>query len=708
MLNFNRLRIAPKLVMLLMVFGLLPACTIWLVFQFSTDTIRAAYRHPLRQLALSIGDTIDRNLFERYGDVQAFGLNVAVQDQANWRNPSDANPLVSAMNGYMTGYGIYRLMLLVDAKGEIIGANSVDAQGKEIDTSRLYGSNVAGESWFQQPLAGKFLEGTNGMTGTAVGQPATAGIVADLYGDDGYVIAFSAPVKGRDGETIGVWVNFADFGLVEQIVATFYQELAADGQEGAELTVLDPGGRILVDFDPVGQGWSRYRRNPEVIGKFNLAEKVDSARLATDGENGDVDSFHARKKVWQATGYAGTDGAYDYPGLGWSVLVRIPVEEAYPAITMVNFYMMIALSAAAALIVAAGYPIGRIASAPLRHMTDAMTRLAEGDVDVEVPAMGRGDEVGDMAQAVRIFKDNAVERLRLETEQGKHREAQQRRAELIERRTKAFDEAISQALEAVTAAAEQLRSSSQSMSAVAEETSAQSATVASAAEEASANVQTVAAATDELTASIAEIAGQVEQSRQAASDAVGEVDGATRRVMDLAKAAQSIGEVVTLISDIAEQTNLLALNATIEAARAGEMGKGFAVVANEVKALATQTAGATKEIATQIGQIQSSTDGSVAAMEAIAKVIELISERSTMVATAVEEQSAATAEIARGVSEAASGTRQVTVNIAEVTTAAGETGTMSAQVLGAAISLAEQALVLRGDVDSFLADIRAA
>jgi methyl-accepting chemotaxis protein len=200
----------------------------------------------------------------------------------------------------------------------------------------------------------------------------------------------------------------------------------------------------------------------------------------------------------------------------------------------------------------------------------------------------------------------------------------------------------------------------------------------------------------------------VEQSRQAASDAVGEVDGATRRVMDLAKAAQSIGEVVTLISDIAEQTNLLALNATIEAARAGEMGKGFAVVANEVKALATQTAGATKEIATQIGQIQSSTDGSVAAMEAIAKVIELISERSTMVATAVEEQSAATAEIARGVSEAASGTRQVTVNIAEVTTAAGETGTMSAQVLGAAISLAEQALVLRGDVDSFLADIRAA
>jgi methyl-accepting chemotaxis protein len=219
------------------------------------------------------------------------------------------------------------------------------------------------------------------------------------------------------------------------------------------------------------------------------------------------------------------------------VLVRVPVEEAYPAITTVNFYMIIALSAAAALIVAAGYPIGRIASAPLRHMTDAMTRLANGDTDVEVPAVGRADEVGDMAQAVQIFKDNAVERLRLETEQDKHREAQQRRAELIERRTKAFDEAISQALAAVTAAAEQLRSSSQSMSAVAEETSAQSETVASAAEEASANVQTVAAATDELTASIAEIAGQVEQSRQAAGDAVGEVNGATRRVMDLAKAA---------------------------------------------------------------------------------------------------------------------------------------------------------------------------
>jgi methyl-accepting chemotaxis protein len=640
--------------------------------------------------------------------VQAFGLNAAVQDQANWRNPSVANPLVSAMNGYMTGYGIYRLMLLVDTKGEIVAANSVDAGGKELDTSTLYGSNVAGESWFQQPVAGKFLEGSNGLTGTAVGQPTSVGIVSDLYGDDGFVITFSAPVKDKDGQTIGVWVNFADFGLVEQIVETFYQELAADRRKRAELTVLDPQGRILVDYDPVGQGWSKYRRNPEVIGKFNLAEKVDSARLATNGENGAIDSFHARKQVWQATGYAGTNGAYDYPGLGWSVLVRIPVEEAYPAVEMVNFSMMVAILLAAALIVAVGYPIGRIASAPLRDMTAAMTELAEGDTSVEIPAMGRGDEVGDMAKAVQIFKDSAIERVRLEAEQNKGREAQHRRAAVIERRTKAFDEAISQALAAVTAAAEQLRSSSQSMSAVAEETSAQSATVASAAEEASANVQTVAAATDELTASIAEIAGQVEQSRQAASEAVGEVDGATRRVMDLAKAAQSIGEVVTLISDIAEQTNLLALNATIEAARAGEMGKGFAVVASEVKALATQTAGATKEIASQIGQIQSSTDGSVAAMQAIAKVIELISERSTMVATAVEEQSAATAEIARGVSEAASGTRQVTVNIAEVTTAAGETGTMSAQVLDAATSLAEQALVLRGDVDSFLADIKAA
>jgi methyl-accepting chemotaxis protein len=178
--------------------------------------------------------------------------------------------------------------------------------------------------------------------------------------------------------------------------------------------------------------------------------------------------------------------------------------------------------------------------------------------------------------------------------------------------------------------------------------------------------------------------------------------------MELAKAAQSIGEVVTLISDIAEQTNLLALNATIEAARAGEMGKGFAVVASEVKALATQTAGATKEIASQIGNIQSSTDGSVAAMQAISKVIELINERSTAVASAVEEQSAATAEISRNVAEAASGTQQVTENIADVTTAAGETGSMSAQVLDAARALAEQAQVLRGDVDSFLADIKAA
>lgn len=275
-------------------------------------------------------------------------------------------------------------------------------------------------------------------------------------------------------------------------------------------------------------------------------------------------------------------------------------------------------------------------------------------------------------------------------------------------RTRSFDEAVTGVLNLVMSAVRELQTSSEAMSAIAEETNAQSGAVAAAAEEAATNVQTVAAATEELTASINEIAGQVEQSRKASIDAVREVDGATTQVKDMARAAQSIGDVVTLISDIAEQTNLLALNATIEAARAGEMGKGFAVVASEVKMLANQTATATKEIASQIGNIQSSTDGSVTAMSSISKVIQVLSDRSAAIAEAVEQQNLATAEIARNVSEAASGTEQVTVNITDVTKAAGETGATASQVLNAARELAEQSEILRKDVNSFLSDIKAA
>jgi methyl-accepting chemotaxis protein len=352
--------------------------------------------------------------------------------------------------------------------------------------------------------------------------------------------------------------------------------------------------------------------------------------------------------------------------------------------------------------------IGRGISRPIVAMTGAMTRLAGGDKAITVPALGRKDEIGQMADAVEVFKQNAIEMDRLAAEQAKEQERKEARQRAIEGYIKSFDESVSGLLGILASAATEMRSTAESMSATAEETSRQSTAVAAASEEASTNVQTVAAAAEELTSSISEITRRVSESTQIAGRAVDEATRTNGAVKGLAEAAQKIGNVVQLINDIASQTNLLALNATIEAARAGEAGKGFAVVASEVKSLATQTSKATEEIAGQIQSMQGATDGAVTAIEGIGSTITKISEIATAIASAVEEQGAATQEIARNVQQAAAGTSEVSTNIVGVTQAAGQTGAASAQVLSTAGELAKQSEVLRGEVSKFLDNIRAA
>ncbi len=271
-----------------------------------------------------------------------------------------------------------------------------------------------------------------------------------------------------------------------------------------------------------------------------------------------------------------------------------------------------------------------------------------------------------------------------------------------------FEGRVLDVTRAVSAASKQMEASAQTMKKSAEDTNTQSTAVAAASEQASGNVQTVAAATEQLSASIAEISRQVSESTKVVSQAVNEAAKTKDVIRSLDTAAQKIGKVVSLITDIAEQTNLLALNATIEAARAGEAGKGFAVVASEVKNLATQTAKATEEIGAQIDGIQTATRTSVSAIEHIASTIEAVNQISTSIADAVREQGNATQDIARNVEQAASGTTEVSNSIAAVTSSVGQTGHVSAQVLQAARDLAKQSDDLRGQVDGFLADIRAA
>ncbi|MBI4968055.1 MAG: HAMP domain-containing protein [Rhodospirillales bacterium] len=346
---------------------------------------------------------------------------------------------------------------------------------------------------------------------------------------------------------------------------------------------------------------------------------------------------------------------------------------------------------------------------PVMGMTNAMTKLAGGDKTTAIPSTENKDEIGSMAKAVLVFKENMIKAEELQAQQEelkKQAEIEKRRA--INDMADNFEKSVMGIVNSVSSSATELQASAQSLSSVAEQTQRQSTAVSAASEQASTNVQTVASAAEELASSIKEIGRQVEQSSKVSGSAVAEAQKVNMMVEGLAQAANKIGEVVNLINDIASQTNLLALNATIEAARAGDAGKGFAVVASEVKNLANQTAKATEEIASQITSVQDATKVSVTAIKGITATISQISEISAAIASAVEEQGAATGEISRNVQQAAAGTQEVTSNISGVLQASTETGRASSQVLDAATGLSQQAEHLKEDVNRFISHLRAA
>ena len=389
-------------------------------------------------------------------------------------------------------------------------------------------------------------------------------------------------------------------------------------------------------------------------------------------------------------------------------LIRLASDAesaASRAFTILLVTVAALLSLTAALVFFAARGIVR----PIVAMTGAMGALADGDLEVAIPAEGQRNEIGEMAAAVQVFKNNAIDKVRLEKEQeeAKIRAEEEKRA-AMNKLAADFEATVGRVVNQVSSASTQMEASSQSMNATAEEATRQSAAVAAASEQASANVQTVASAAEELSSSISEISRQVSQASAIASGAVRQAEQTNTKIQGLADAAQKIGEVVALITDIADQTNLLALNATIEAARAGDAGKGFAVVASEVKNLANQTAKATDEIGTQIAGIQTATRDAVSAIEEITKTISEIDEVASGIASAVEQQGAATQEIARNVEQAAAGTQEVSSNIAGVSQAANDTGAAADEIRSAAGELSQQSETLRVEVDRFLSSVRAA
>jgi methyl-accepting chemotaxis protein len=373
-------------------------------------------------------------------------------------------------------------------------------------------------------------------------------------------------------------------------------------------------------------------------------------------------------------------------------------------------FMILAAILGVAVIVgiAVGIYLVRDVSRGIASVVAPMQALGGGDLTAQIPHQGEKTEIGSMAESLQVFKEALIAKKAADEAAARDAEAKIERGRRVDGITREFESMIGEIVDTVSSASTQLEASAGTLTATAERAQELTSVVAAASEEASTNVQSVASATEEMASSVNEISRQVQESARMAGEAVSEARKTNDRVSELSKAAARIGDVVELINNIAGQTNLLALNATIEAARAGDAGRGFAVVASEVKALAEQTAKATGEIGQQINGIQSATQDSVNAIKEISGTIERLSEISSAIAAAVEEQGAATQEISRNVQQAAQGTQQVSANITDVRRGAGETGMASSQVLSAAQSLSGDSNRLKLEVGKFLSSVRAA
>jgi methyl-accepting chemotaxis protein len=371
--------------------------------------------------------------------------------------------------------------------------------------------------------------------------------------------------------------------------------------------------------------------------------------------------------------------------------------------------MSIAAAAGAILVLALTMLAVRRITGPLNSVTTTLTSLAEGKPDVQIDHVERHDEIGAIARTIGVFKNNSLERRRLEAER-KSAEAQamERRKTELRGFVDEFQSEVGGIIDKVLTSSNQFEIAARHLTETARSTAQLSSESAEASTQASDHVRNAAAASEEMATSITEISRRVQESNGIAAEAVKQATATDQRMAELSKAGDRIGDVVKLITSIAEQTNLLALNATIEAARAGDAGRGFAVVAQEVKTLAGQTAKATHEISSHIVNMQSATLESVSAIKAIGQTIERISDIATSIAGAVDQQGSATREIARSVQAAANVTSEVAANVGNVATGANETGETSDEILKSARSLCSDSLQLKAEVSRFLDGVRAA
>ncbi len=650
-INIQFKSVKTKLLISFLALGLIPMAVVgFLSFDKSKDALIHSSGGMLSTVAADLLDKLDRNLYERYGDVQAFAFNPKAM--------GTSHEVSEAADFFMAAYGIYDLMIVADLEGNIVATNTKSFDGRSINTSSLVGKKVKGEEWFEKIADGRIKQGETYYSDVQQNR-----MVADVYGTRGLSMIFAAPIYNEFGELVRVWCNFASRDrLIGDMVTKERKLLAEEGLTTIEIQILNKSGLLIDDYDPKA-----------ILASVNLIKiGLASAKEALSGKSGFIVEEHKRRQVEQINGYAASKGALGFEGNGWGALVRQDVAEASAVSdTLRNMTLIIMLIAAAIISFLAVY-IARGISVPLSHAVEALEAVANGDLTRNVEVSSK-DEVGRLAVALNA---------------------------MVEKMATAIL-AIGKNSQGLSASSTQLGSISQTMVANAEETTVQAATVAELASQIGERVQTVSAGTEEMSASIREISKNASEASSVASSAAELARNASGTMNELNVSSGEIGEVIETITSIAAQTKLLALNATIEAARAGDAGKGFAVVADEVKTLAQATTQATEGITEKINAIQNSTANAVEAISKIEEIIIRINDIQGVTASAVEEQAASTNEISQSVAEVSDGSSSISQNISGVAEAAESTSKSTSDTQDAANQLAQMALELQGLVDQF-------
>ncbi len=724
--GFNQWSITVKLTVLFALFGFVPMAVVGLIAYNASLTIEGSVGTRFQSVAEGIADKIDRNLFERYGDVQAFGMNQVLDQKASWyRADAEGNPIRQVMDQYVDTYDLYFLTILVDLDGRVIAVNSKDADGKPIHSQDLYEKNYRETSWFRALKAQQF---TTSMPFSAPGNMAATGTyIEDLHvdpdvkaaypGDDGLTLGFSAPVY-RNGQVVAYWSNRAKFSLVEDILRTTQQEMKSAGFLDSEVILLDKDGKTLADYDPVNTGSDQIRHDFAVLMIDNLAVRgLSAAQGAVGGKTGFANDPHRLTGVLQTIGYTHLKGALGYPGMNWSVLMAVDQARATADAHAINRNVLIAIVVCLVILLLIGMLIGRVGVRGISLVSEAATKLAGGAFDTRVSVTTK-DEVGQLAQAFNEMGAQLQAKVMREREQAAKTEqfmvdakrvlGNLAQGDLTDQMTSACEGDLEQikvslnsAITNLTTTLATVSEAAESVTTGAEEITKGNEDLSQRTSEQASSLEETSSAMEEMTSTVKQNADNAKQANQlaiAARDVANKGGAVTTKAVEamgeINKSSKKIADIITVIDEIAFQTNLLALNAAVEAARAGEHGRGFAVVAAEVRNLAQRSATAAKEIKGLINEsIQRVTDGSELVDQSGKTLAEIVG--------SVKRVTDIIAEITAASQEQASGIDQVNKAIMQMDETTQQNAALVEEATSASQSMKEQARALMRQVGAF-------